>query len=82
MHSRRVPAPAAEPGGRRRAAPAAVMQLAGHEDQRQGPPPERDHLIPEALKQVGWALAAALAAAPRSAEGSEQARGASFCPLC
>lgn len=32
---------------------SAVMQLVGHEDLRNGPPPERDHLIPEALKQVG-----------------------------
>ncbi|PSC73470.1 Kinesin light chain [Micractinium conductrix] len=30
----------------------AVLQLAGHHDQRQGPPTDRDHLIPEALKQA------------------------------
>ena len=31
---------------------SAVLQLAGHHDQRQGPPTDRDHLIPEALKQA------------------------------
>ncbi|KAL4423065.1 hypothetical protein ABPG77_005870 [Micractinium sp. CCAP 211/92] len=30
----------------------AVLALAGHQDLRQGPPPDRDHLIPEALKQA------------------------------
>ncbi|KAL4857793.1 hypothetical protein ACK3TF_002209 [Chlorella vulgaris] len=40
---------------------AAVLSLAGHQDPRGGPPAERDHLVPEALKQ---------AAAFRLSEGS------------
>lgn len=32
----------------------AVLQLVGHEDLRNGPPPDRDHLVADALKQVGW----------------------------
>ncbi|KAI3426166.1 hypothetical protein D9Q98_008543 [Chlorella vulgaris] len=40
---------------------AAVLSLAGHHDSRGGPPAERDHLVPEALKQ---------AAAFRLSEGS------------
>lgn len=31
----------------------AVLELVGHQDLRTGPPPERDHLVADALKQVG-----------------------------
>lgn len=31
----------------------AVLELVGHQDLRNGPPEERDHLVADALKQVG-----------------------------
>lgn len=34
----------------------AVLELVGHQDLRNGPPEERDHLVADALKQVGWCV--------------------------
>jgi hypothetical protein len=58
---------------------AAALALSGHEDLRNGPTPERDHLIPEALKQAAaFRLSEGLAGeaqqlAARAAAGAQHA---------
>ena len=59
--------------------PAAALSLSGHEDLRNGPTPERDYLIPEALKQAAaFRLSEGLAGeaqqlAARAAAGAQHA---------